>query len=626
MTLISKMAKQKKRIIAILTASAVLFSALGVAFKSADSVTRSYESVDYIEVGPRQIVAATNTHALELLEILEGKKFKKVSELRPGNEIGPKSVFTRKEGTDYFAYTVSGDTLERYNITKVDWPSMVMKKVSSVAPNFDVTGSSAGRNIMVAGKQGIAEVDPESLKTIRDVYTLPAYGVDIAENGEMVAVTDDAVVAFKQGIQSIRYSTSSSILRKRKPFIDNIGNKYAVTDADILKLNTGSRFQIQSGSGYDVDGLIDDQYVYAVQGWGIYKLDKNLNEAGYTTINQTAGWARGVKVARTPHGIRVIVAASDRIYLMDEMLNVLDVYVYTTAPNYRIPVMDTTVSAVTAASAGPSSLAGNGLFVSVDKTSPAANKDLLSIKGGGMWAGEQVYVEVGPYTTGIQIPSIYEGNEDMPTGVIRPDRRNKVLTASADANGNILVTNVLTPEYDIATSISDYPKRMYVRIIGKSSKLNISTTISVQAPDSFKVIVKDIIWDTPVPVEESRVVTTRTIETVVDHGVTKEIITEDVNVLEQKFVVNVSFNNGEFTPTNLSIRRDVTVRFRNVSPFSDLRLKTVVTPPNGNIITSDSMGPGDTTEILFTVPGVYEYSNKNGTVRGKIQVEQESIK
>ena len=497
---------------------------------------------------------------------------------------------------------------------------MELKKPSPARTNFFVSGYENGTAIVVAGLNGIAELDGQSLGKIRDLYTLPAYGVSVSSNGEILAVgTGTAILFDKNGRQTNQYPISGILPRMRKPYIDEFSHTFVAADASVIGIDGQTSFMLESKNGYFVDGISQDEFVYAVDGVGIRKFDKKLNQIAVLEINKKDGTVRGLKVIRTPNGIRVIVAASDRIYLMDPALNVLAVYTYQEAPNYRI-----SASSVSIASA---SLSGNPLYVQVNKYSPIAKKDLLNVQAGGFWSGEPVYVEVGPYLSAIPVRNVFIGGDLGPSNeAVAPDYRNQVVTANADVNGNVVASNILTPEARDAKSTEDYPKSMFVRVIGKNSNRNTSITINVQAPEDLQVQEEENKWVSPEPVKESKIVTVRT-TTKIDkgNGVIEEQVTEDQNVVEEKFTVIVSFGNGAFTPQYLSIKKGVTVRFKNDSTLSELMLKSIVVPQGGQAISALIL-PGGTYEQKFTVSGAYDYSNVNQSVLGFIRVEEESVK
>ncbi len=610
---------KKKSAVAVAIALAVLIGAVGLA-NNARSVARVYESLDYIQIGSRQIIAAPNYEGVEFLEITPQDQFKKVSEVRPGNDSGPRSVFLRREGDKFFAYSVSSETIEKYDISKVDWPSMEIKKASPVRTNFFVSGYENGAALVVAGSTGIAEIDGQSLGKLRDLYTLPAYGVSVSPNGELLAVGTSAAILFdKNGRQTNQYPILGNMPRMRKPYIDEFSHKFVAGDASVMEIDAQTSFMLESKNGYAVDGISQDEFVYAVDGIAIRKFDKKLTQIASLEINKKDGTVRGLKVLRTPNGIRIVVAATDRIYLMDPALNVLAVYTYQEAPNYRI-----SAGSVSVASA---SLSGNPLYVAVNNYSPIAKTDLLNVQAGGFWSGELVYVEVGPYLSAVPVRNVFIGGDLGPvTDAVTPDYRNKVVTAQADVNGNVVASNILTPEVKDAKTVEDYPKVMFVRVIGKNSNRNTSITINVQAPADLKIQQAESQWVSPEPVKESKIVTVRT-TTKIDKGggVIEERVTEDQNVVEEKFTVTVSFGNGAFTPQYLSIKKGVTVRFKNDSTLSDLALKSVAIPQGGQAISALVL-PGGTYEQKFTVPGAYNYSNVNESVLGYIRVLEESIK
>lgn len=550
--------------LAAITLIAGFSSGLGL-ISSATSASGNYKAADYAIIGNKQVLVAANQNGLEIFEV-QNNSIRKASEVKLTNfDSFPNGLFIRQEGENYYVYAAGGAEIFRADITSIYWPAIVAR-YNLGQTVYDLKAMPGYQNIMAAGAFGLKELESKNLSPARNLWTGAIYGLSINSQGNMIANTQTEALMFDKYLNlTKREYLEENSSEYRQPYIDEANRAFTFSASSLKRVSSNLSFDNWSGFGYAVDGAKNDVYVYAVNGWGVYKLDKNLNLQKFATINQKAGWAKGVKAVSTSDGLRVIVLASDRIYLLNDSLDILSSYTYQPAPNARVPMPGEPTNQITIAAA----TSNYPLKVTLNKFEAKA-KSLINAYGYGYWPGEPVTVSIG-------------------------ELKAKSL---ADYTGNILASNLLVPAQTV------YPAIISVTIDGDNSHLSYSTTLKVLEPEpaaeTFEYLPAKAETHNETVRETTRTETKEGDKTIIKETVTEKVVTVTINV------VALEISGGKINKNRVEIDKNVTVRFVN----KDAENRTVksITAPEGKSFASPELKQNETYEVLFDASGMYEYA------------------
>jgi len=183
-------------------------------------------------------------------------------------------------------------------------------------------------------------------------------------------------------------------------------------------------FKHISDKGYDVDGLINSQYLYFSDGIGIVKVQKSdlkpVDWVYTTSIGAKNGWSMGLRVVEDSGGEKVIVFNDTSILIFDEKLELISYH-------ESIEEEDRAIEP---------------LYLKLDKNSGAPNSQ-ISLQGGG-----------------------FSPNEELIISFIK-----EKITQQADNQGRFI---------KIINVPSVLPIRTDIKVVGKYSGLNYSIAFDIK--------------------------------------------------------------------------------------------------------------------------------------------------
>jgi hypothetical protein len=454
-----------KKLISILALVSVIIPIFILGVKPVVSENKTYATADVIEINKQVIAVVPNGTGVETLLITPDNEIKKLAEaVSDGSGIEPQGVYARMEGSQPIAYVAAGTAVQKYDISSPNWPALLKSIDSPLGYTRDITGRDNTNLILIAGDKGVKELETIELAPIREIWKGTVYGIDTNAKGEVVLNGyNKAVTLGRNGAARFIANLKHKQPAITKPYITSEGIGFAAGDQGVKKIGADVEFASPSGFGYSVDAIDGDNYIYFVNGWGVYKLDKNLNQIDFQTINLIDGWALGLKVFTAYGKTKILVLASDRIYLLDDNLEILDIYTYQPMRNLKTISVDDDASKLSIAS--KASPAGQSLSVRVSKA-PVRAGERVKVYVTGFYPGEPLTIEVGSKL-----------NSPDSQGNITPNPKNLIERTVADGNGNVVFEHIVIPEQ------KSYPVMINLRVFGQSSRLTYSSAVRVEEPE-----------------------------------------------------------------------------------------------------------------------------------------------
>ncbi|MFH1713449.1 MAG: hypothetical protein ABH896_04700 [Candidatus Jacksonbacteria bacterium] len=577
-----------KKIISLLTLASVIIPISVLTVKPVNSTAKTYGFADVIEISGQTVAVVPNGSGIETLSITSDNKIKKLAEAVPGgNGIKPQSAYVKIENGKAVAYVAAGAAVQKYDISSPSWPALIKSIDSPVGFTRDIAGKSGTSLILIAGDKGVKEMETNGLSPIRDVWNGTAYGVDVNDAGKMVINSyDKGVTLNPNGSAEFVVNLKHAQPALKKPFITPSGTGFVADDNGVKKIGAEVVFASPSGFGFSIDAD-SEGYLYFVNGWGVYKLDKNLNQIDFQTINLVAGWAQGIKVFQSNGKTKILVLASDRIYLLDENLSILDTYTYQPMRNLKtIGIDDDPAKLQIAAKASP---ADQPLSVRVSKA-PVKPGDIIKVYATGFYSGEPLTLEVGAQV-----------NPPDPQGNIIINKDNLTEKSVADGNGNQVFEHIIIPEQ------KTYPIMINIRVFGQNSKRQYSLALRVEKPEPPKPVKPEIVnlethTETVKEIETTREVTEET------QG-NKTIIHEIIHTIEklvERQIAELEIRENKITIVRGGVAKNTYVRWINKDK-TEHSVATIETPSGSETFDSGKLKQDANYQFKFKNVGAYKY-------------------
>lgn len=333
-----------------------------------------YQAGDHFEYAGREILAVPNGREVELIEITRDDKFNKYQEFKTVGE--PNNIMVKTDGGNYTAVVLEGSIIAAYDFN--DLSNVRIK--NKIGPYwqfsdfyYDIAPYMKDK-FLTAGKEGISLWEIDGLQYKEKVYQGSSYGV-AGYNYSIYAATEDGAVILNAEKKKIVDNHMQIGEHLHKPYVDRSGKGFFPGD-DVLKSRTISSYknwEHPSNSGNAVTGFQDDPYIYFVNGWNIYKMDKELNIVGQVnTSSESGNWSAGVTALELPQGRRLVVFNGSDILLFDEAPHLLDKYSYMPYANNNMP--------------------DKSMRVYPSKGEPGSP---ALVKGSGFWPGEEIELMFG---------------------------------------------------------------------------------------------------------------------------------------------------------------------------------------------------------------------------------------
>ena len=577
-----------KKIISLLMLTSVIIPISVLTVKQANSTAKIYSSADVIEISGQTIAVVPNGSGIETLSITPDNKIKKLAEAVPGgNGIEPQSAYVKIENGKAVAYVAAGAALQKYDITSPTWPALIKSIDSPVGFTRDIAGKPGTSLILIAGDKGVKEMETNNLSPIRDVWNGTVYGIDINDAGKIAVNSyNKGITLNPNGSAEFAVDLKHAQPALKKPYITPSGTGFAADDSGVKKIGAQVVFASPSGFGFSIDAD-SEGFLYFVNGWGVYKLDKNLNQLDFQTINLIAGWARGVKVFEAGGKTKILVLASDRIYLLDDSLSILDTYTYQPMRNLKtIGIDDNPEELQVAAKTSP---ANQPLTVRVSQA-PVKPGNIIKVYATGFYSGEPLTLEIGAQV-----------NPPDPQGNIIINKENLTEKSVADGNGNQVFEHIIIPEQ------KTYPIMINARVFGQNSKRQYSVAFNVEQPEPPKPVEPEIVdfathTETVKEIETTREVTEET------QG-NKTIIHEIINTVEklvESQIAELEIRENKIAIVRGRVAKNTYARWINKDK-TEHSVKSTETPSKEEAFDSGAIKQDANYQFKFEVIGAYKY-------------------
>ncbi|MFH1029912.1 MAG: hypothetical protein V1770_01480 [bacterium] len=286
-----------------------------------------YQTGDYFEYAEKQMLAVPNGREVELIEITRDDRFSKYQEFKTLGE--PTNIIVKKDDGGFTAVTLEKDIIASYDFNDLNNIRVKNKREQCNDFYYDISPYKKD-NFLTAGEKGISIWKTENLENIEKIYDKASYGVS-GYNNSIYALTDEGAFILNAERKKVKDNYMKIGDHLHKVYVDENGRGFFPGD-DVIKFRTASEYKNlshPSGAGNAVSGFADDNYVYFVNGWSIYKLDKDFNIiAKANTSLENGNWSAGILSADLPQGRRLAVFNGNNLLLFDERLNLLDKYCY----------------------------------------------------------------------------------------------------------------------------------------------------------------------------------------------------------------------------------------------------------------------------------------------------------
>ena len=300
----------KKKIFGLLVVSAIaIFCVVSVGRTN----YKAYYSGDAVNYQGDLIVASTDSGSLEVFKVTGSTLERALKFKAPNSPIDGtddfSSVKLNVENGSLFAYTTSGYTLYKYDLSNLDRP-VVSAKQKNTYYEWYTRVDKFGSSIVTVSDKGVKVWRTDSLDVIDsfkiDNDVSSAVRFDASGRYIITINKDDIVRIFDTNTRSISASFPVNFRDdkgQRKTYFDPIAKELYVFDDYYLK-----RYDISgnllvdhansSASGYAVEPAGDYNYIYAVNGDSILKLSKEDFGSGLKiAANRVTsnGYAMGLK-------------------------------------------------------------------------------------------------------------------------------------------------------------------------------------------------------------------------------------------------------------------------------------------------------------------------------------------
>jgi len=577
-----------KKILSLLLISMSIISVSGFIVKqSASSETRVYKSGDVLQINGETIAVVANGTSLELITVNADNKLKKISEAIPrGDGIEPQSVVVKSEGGRAVAYVASGAAIQKYDLRDPYWPSLLLSVDSPIGYARDIDARETGNLFLIAGDKGVYEFEGTNFNKIRELWKSTAYGVKINEQGDVaVNGSEEALVIAHDGSAQFVTPVSHNDPKTAHPHITSSGTGFIGDDGGVRKLGSSAIFKNNSGFGYSLDAEGDT--IYFANGWGVYALNGALEELNFQTINTIGGWARGVKSFSANGKRLILVFASDRIYLLDDGLAVLDVYQYQPMKNVKTLALDSDPTGSEAARKSPPR---QPLSARVSKA-PVAPGEIIRVYATGYYPGEPLILEAG---------SVINSPDQL--GNIVVNNKNFVERTVADGSGNQVFEHVVIQEQ------ASYPMMINIRVAGENSKLHYSVALQVQSPTPPAPVPPSITTLAVHTEIVKEIETTREVTEEQKDG--KTIIHEIIRSIErlvESAIADLEIKNNAISIVRAGIPKNTYIRWKNLDTVTHT-VSSIETPDKTIAFASPALKQNETYQFKFTLTGTYKYT------------------
>ena len=302
---------------------------------------QSYYSGDAVNYNGNLVVASTNSESLEVF-VLERDGLKRKIILRPFNSRFDKddsfySVKLNIENGSLYAYTISGFTIYKYNISNLN-DAILVKESTNTYWEWYGRVDKIGNNIVTISAKGISvfNTDLEAIDRHEITHNNP-YNISSAGHSDLVFVLEhenNGIRVYDKNSRRVVSDLQINFFGKennRASYFDYYDNSlYFADDRSVKKVGLDGSlrgtFEHIGYPGYDVASS-NNEFLYFANGLGIVKLRKsdmsviNSRRTGKITVSE--GWAMGLKVVALGNKENIVLFNNSSIVVLNDNLETL---------------------------------------------------------------------------------------------------------------------------------------------------------------------------------------------------------------------------------------------------------------------------------------------------------------
>lgn len=385
------MKKGNKKFIVFSLFIVLLLSSFLFASSGSSEEDMEYRNGKLATISGRDYLFISNKFFVEVLEINNENELVQVNEIHNGNK-SVLDLFVYLDDGKHYLLVTTGHRLIKYDISNPFAPVVVKEKdlyewrKNRISIGYTRAVTANADYIFVASSKGIKRLGKDNL--IDDIiysYDRDSYSV-VADDNKLYGLSKTRGMVFdiETGELLEDFKLVNQHYTKRKIDVNAQGAYFPGENSLIKDVN--GRHEIYYNPvksdetfSYGVSVLPNGQIFY-VNGFGVTKFNSSFEKQGFFFAAQShlygsGSWASGVDAIQTSKGNRVAVFNKKSVLLLDDNMNFLSRYVYTSV--FEEPTMISTELKIMA-----SSYSGK-------------TNDSVSLEIFGFWPNEKVEVKLG---------------------------------------------------------------------------------------------------------------------------------------------------------------------------------------------------------------------------------------
>lgn len=422
---------------------------------------KSYYSGDAINYNEKLVVVSTDSESLEVFT-QESAGLERRFTIRPFDERFNKDdsfygVKLNIENGHLYAYTISGYTLYKYDISSLNKATLIKKDKNTYWEWYNKV-DKFGNNIVTVSAKGV-KVFNSDLQVIDSYNITNDIPYNISSGGDKDYIfnlkgKNDVIEVFSRERRSVANNLQINFYggeNNRSIYFDAYDNNiYFADDYSVKKISLKGElkgtFEHLGYPGYDVSSS-GNEYLYFANGLGVVKIQKNNMSVATSrrtgNVSVAEGWAMGLKAVATKSGERVVVFNNSSILVMDSNLKVLGFF---------------------AAGKDDKVYAKENLFLNLSSGSVDSGSQ-VEVTGGGFFSKEKLVIDF--------YGKKYEVNAD------KDGRFSKILNVPELSDSNSR-NKTFSETEENGMEIKNITERTDVKVTGDQSKYTYSISLYIK--------------------------------------------------------------------------------------------------------------------------------------------------